>query len=245
MTTPLFQRFSTHLASYYTNTAGFVLSGTPDTSHSYDPLEDKSSWTDERDALGIIEQLVAIGAVLLGSLATYWTNAAAEKARNQDGLLTRWDDKKLSAYEGYVDCVRECIFMAVRFYEDREGIRASERTGAEMVAEMAAARRLRGQAFERIMLLGGDVVIEAAHELNAAAREVDWQADREIPGSLDDWRERNRAVFRAINEFHDSAREDLGVQGQVRGGIHPDRDLLLPPARTGGETPQGSSELAE
>ncbi len=185
--------------------------------------------------MGIIEQLVAIGAVLLGSLATYWTNAAAERARNRHELLTRWDDKKLSAYEGYVDCVRECIFMAVRFYEDREGIRASERTEAEMAAEMAAARRLRGQAFERIMLLGGDAVIEAAHELNAAAREVDWQADREIPGSLDDWRERNRAVFRSINVFHDSAREDLGVQGQVRGGIHPDRDLLLPPVRTSGE----------
>ena len=89
------------------------------------------------------------------------------------------------------------------------------------------------------MLLGGDGVIEAAHNLNALAREIDWQADGDVHGSLEDWRDRNRAVFRAINAFHDSAREDLGVQGQVRGGIHPERDLLLPPARHGEQGPPG------
>lgn len=181
--------------------------------------------------MGIIEQLVTIGAVLLGSLATYWTNAATERMHNRHELLTRWDDKKLSAYEGYVDCVRSSIFLAVQLYEHKTGLRASEQTEPEMVLEGSAAARLRGQAFERIMLLGGDDVVEAAHTLNALALEVDWQASGKVHGSLEDWRERNRSVFRAINAFHDAAREDLGVQGQVRGGTHPERDLLLPPAR--------------
>lgn len=181
--------------------------------------------------MGVVEQLVTIAAVLLGALATYWTNAAAEKMRNRHELLTRWDDRKLSAYEGYVDSVRVSVFLAVRRYEHREGLRASEQPEAELIAEQSAAARLRGQAFERIMLLGGDEVIEAAHLLNAVAIEIDWQADGTVPVTLDEWRDRHRAVFRAINEFHDAARRDLGVQGQVSGEQHPERDLLLPPAR--------------
>ncbi len=51
------------------------------------------------------------------------------------------------------------------------------------------------------------------------------------PGTLDDWRDRNRAVFAAINTFHEAARVDLGVSGSVTGDVHPERDLLLPPAR--------------
>jgi hypothetical protein len=65
--------------------------------HSYDPLEDLRNSTYEGDVLGVVEQLVTVAAVLLGSLATYWTNEAQEKRRNQHELLTRWDDKKLSA----------------------------------------------------------------------------------------------------------------------------------------------------
>ncbi len=123
------------------------------------------------------------------------------------------------------------VFLAVRRYEHREGLRESDQPEAELLAEQSAAARLRGQAFERIMLLGGDEVVEAAHVLNAVAIEIDWQADGTVPATLDQWRERNRAVFRAINEFHDAARRDLGVQGQVSGELHPERDLLLPPAR--------------
>jgi hypothetical protein len=124
------------------------------------------------DLLDVIEQLVTIAAVLLGALATYWTNAATEQMRNRHELLTRWDDKKLSAYEGYVDTVRSGIFIAVQLYEHRAGIRASEQAEPEMVLEMSAAARLRGQAFERIMLLGGDDAVEAAHVLNASASDI-------------------------------------------------------------------------
>ena len=48
-----------------------------------------------------------------------------------------------------------------------------EKTETEMIAEHAEAAGLRGCAFELIMLLGGDDVVEAAHQLNAAAAEVD------------------------------------------------------------------------
>jgi hypothetical protein len=181
--------------------------------------------------MGSAEQWVTIAAVLLGALTTHLTTYAMERQRKKHELVTRWDSKKLEAYEGYVDSVRACIFLAVHLYECREGIRDRDKTDQEMLAEMSEAGRLRGRSFERIMLLGGDDVVEAAHELNAVALQVDWQASGKVDGTLEDWRERNRAAFRAINNFHEEARVDLGVDGSVSGEKHPERDLLLPSAR--------------
>ncbi|MEH6374510.1 hypothetical protein V7793_09255 [Streptomyces sp. KLMMK] len=179
--------------------------------------------------MGAAEQLVTVVAVILGGLTTHLTNALTERRRKRHELSTRWDDKKLDAYASYVERIRTSIFLAVELYELREGLRERNRDESEIKADMSEAGHLRGRAFERIMLLGGDDVVEAAHDLNATALQVDWQAAGRITGSLEHWRERNRAAFRAINAFHDTARSDLGVSGSVTGGRHPERDLLLPP----------------
>ncbi|MFE4174195.1 hypothetical protein ACFRR7_19460 [Streptomyces sp. NPDC056909] len=169
-------------------------------------------------------------------MTTHLTNYVMERSRHRRELLTRWDDRKLDAYTGYVDRVRAGIFLAVQLYEHKEGLRRSEHSEAEMAGELAEAERHRGRSFEQIMLLGGDEVVEAAHELNAAALAVDWQATGKTAGSVEEWRERNRVVFREINQFHEAARVDLGVQGKVTGDNHPERDLLLPSARGDSET---------
>ncbi|WP_405849183.1 hypothetical protein OG211_18315 [Streptomyces niveus] len=185
--------------------------------------------------MGTGEQLVTVAAVLLGALTTHLTNYVMEQSRHRRELLTRWDDRKLDAYSGYVDRVRAGIFLAVRLYEHREGIRASEMPEAEMVADLAEAERFRGQSFEQVMLLGGDDVVEAAHELHSAIRAIDWQATGITTGTLEEWRKLHRGAFRGINEFHEAARVDLGVRGKVSGGRHPERDLLLPSARREGD----------
>ncbi|MFF1378372.1 hypothetical protein [Streptomyces sp. NPDC058308] len=172
--------------------------------------------------------------MLLGALTTHATNYLMERSRNKHQLLTRWDDKKVDAYGDYVEAAKARIAHAVRLYGLREGsgdgVRtASERTEQELREELAAAARTWGSAFERVMLLGGDEAIEAGHDLNARISEIDWQATGRIGGSLAEWRERNRAAFRAINDFHEAARQDLGIQGSVTGEKHPERDLLLPP----------------
>jgi hypothetical protein len=81
------------------------------------------------------------------------------------------------------------------------------------------------------MLFGGDDAIEAGHELNLLLAEISWQATGKLTGTLSEWRERHRAAFRAINTFHEAARQDLGIRGNVTGERHPERDLLLPPSR--------------
>ncbi|MFJ5607976.1 hypothetical protein ACIQCJ_01010 [Streptomyces sp. NPDC093221] len=182
------------------------------------------------------EQLLTIAAVLLGAFTTYVTNYWTERQRIRRELLTRWDDKKLDAYEGYVDRVRAGVFLAVELYEHTEDIRRSDEPESALRAQLTEAAHLRGRAFERIMLLAGDAVVEAAHNLNAAALAVDWQATGKTPDTLPTWRDRNRAVFRAINAFHEVAREDLGVSGTLTGDTHPDRDLLLPPTQRDGTT---------
>jgi hypothetical protein len=59
-----------------------------------------------------------------------------------------------------------------------------------------------------LSLLAGDEVVEAAHDLNAASRAVDWHATGETSGTLTDWRDRNRAVFRAVNAVREATRVD-------------------------------------
>ncbi|MCX5207302.1 hypothetical protein OG897_38595 [Streptomyces sp. NBC_00237] len=177
------------------------------------------------------EQLITIAAVLLGALTTHVTTYMMERTRNKHASLTRWDSSKLNAYEAYVDSVRACIYLSVELYEDTTRIRSSPKPHAELSLELIEAIRQRGRTFERVMLLAGDDVVEAAHQLTAAALKVDWLAQGKTEGSLDDWRDLNRAVFKEINEFHEAARVDLGVQGSVKGERHPQRDLLLPPAR--------------
>ncbi|MFF0744299.1 hypothetical protein ACFYVL_28265 [Streptomyces sp. NPDC004111] len=182
------------------------------------------------------EQLITIAAVLLGALTTYATTYMMERTRNKHALLTRWDTSKLTAYETFVDSVRACIYLSVELYEDTTRIRSSPKSQTELNLELIELVRSRGRAFERVMLLGGDDVVEAAHQLSAAALKVDWQAQGKTEGTLDDWRSVNRAVFNEINEFHEAARVDLGVKGSVKGERHPQRDLLLPPARRNEDT---------
>ncbi|WP_406331388.1 hypothetical protein [Streptomyces sp. NBC_00203] len=177
------------------------------------------------------EQLVTIAAVLLGALMTHVTNYLMERSRNRYQLLTRWDDKKIDAYGDYVDAVKARIAMSVRLYESREGLSGSERSEHDLREDLSEASRAWGGSFERVMLLGGDDAIEAGHELNTVVAEIVWQATGKIGGSLDSWRRRNRTAFRAINAFHEAARQDLGIQGSVTGERHPERDLLLPPSR--------------
>ncbi|MFD3885027.1 hypothetical protein [Streptomyces microflavus] len=183
--------------------------------------------------MGIGEQLVTIAAVLLGALTTHWTTYVMERNRSKAELLTRWDSAKLSAYETYVDTLRAAIFAAVELYESKNDIRPSPKSDAELLVVLMEATRERGRAFERVMLLGGDDVVEAAHELASAGAAIDWQATGKTEGTLDDWREKHRTAFREINEFHEQCRIDLGVQGRVKGENHPERDLLLPPQRPG------------
>lgn len=185
--------------------------------------------------MGTGDQFVTIGAVLLGALSTHVANYLMERSKIRQQLMTRWDDKKVETYAEYVDSAKARIAASVRVYEVREGLREDHRPEEELRRDLAEASQRWGSAFERVMLFGGDDTIEAGHELNLLLVEIVWQAEGKLTGTLSEWRERHRAVFRAINTFHEAARQDLGILGKVTGERHPERDLLLPPSRDAAE----------
>jgi hypothetical protein len=70
---------------------------------------------------------------------------------------------------------------------------------------------------EMVALLGSKETVSALGELNRAVWRMEWFAR----GLLDDddregWEEAGRAYRQAANRFHDCARRDLGVPGELR-----------------------------
>ena len=181
--------------------------------------------------MDLLGQLVTIAAVLLGGLTTHFTNHRMERQRTQYTMLTRWDERKLDAYAEYVDHVRTSIYASAALYETRHGMRVTERTEQELTLALADTVMHRGRAFERVMLLAEDGVVEAAHELNAAVHAIDWRARGQTEGTLEDWRALHKTAFQAINKFHETARDDLGVSGSFHAEEHGARDLVLPHTR--------------
>ena len=179
--------------------------------------------------MGIAAQVVTMLAVVLGSATSYVTNRLSERIKRKQELESRWDLRKLDTYAEFIGAVRIFIAAAVTLYEAREGIRTAQKSNEDLRAELAAYGRDRSLAFERLMLLAGDAVVEAAHGVQETAVAVEWQATGAVAGTLAEWREKNGAAFVAINHFHECARADLGVTGRFSGDEHSARGLLLPP----------------
>lgn len=161
------------------------------------------------------------------------TNRLSERSKRKQELKSRWDLRKLDTYAEFIGAIRVYIAAAVAFYEARTGIRTAPKSLDDLRAELTALRRDKMLAFERLMLVAGDTVVEAAHDVQATAESVAWQAEDTLPGTLADWRDRNTAAFAAINRFHESARVDLGVTGYFSGAEHSARGLLLPSPQIG------------
>ncbi|TWE18623.1 MULTISPECIES: hypothetical protein [Streptomycetaceae] len=179
-----------------------------------------------------ITQLLTIAAVVLGSVTTYVTNSLMERTKRRDTLRVRWDEKKLDTYVEYVGSVRACIYAAVLAYEVTHDIRSMPRTEHELLMDLTEAEGRRALAFERLMMLADEGVIEAAHAVNTATLAIDWRARRLVEGTLTEWRALHTEIFRAINAFHEVARADLGVNGGFAGDRHSARGLILPNARS-------------
>lgn len=189
-----------------------------------------------------LSQLITIAAVLLGGLTSFVTTRLSERANFRRALATRWDGRRLDAYVDYVGSSRAQIHAAVLLYEARHGLRQLDSTVTALAAELMACDGRRALAFERVMMLAGQDVIEASHDLNRAVLEIDWRSRDLTQGDIDAWRQLHRQAFSAINVLHGHIRVDLGVSGGFDGESHGSRDLLLP--STGSSSGSGDREGA-
>ena len=183
--------------------------------------------------MGTTAQIVTMMAVVLGSATTYVTNRLTERSKRRHELKSRWDLRKLDTYAEFISAIRVYIAAAVTLYEAREGIRTAPKSIDDLHAELIALRRDKSLAFERLMLVAGDSVVETAHGVQETAESVAWQAEDVVPGTLAQWRDKNAEAFAAINRFHERARIDLGVTGRFSGAEHSARGLLLPSPHVG------------
>jgi hypothetical protein len=179
----------------------------------------------------VTTQLVTIAAVVLGSLTTYLVNHFTERSQYRRQLAMRWDERKLKAYAGYVGRVRSCIYAAVLLYQTRQGIRPMSRQESELVLALTEADSQRVSAFERVMLLADESVIEVAHAVNEALALIDWTARGVRTYTLEEWRQLHENVFAEINRFHRAARLDLSVPGRFASEEHSARGLIRPDTR--------------
>ncbi|MEU5863576.1 hypothetical protein ABZ815_20565 [Nonomuraea sp. NPDC047529] len=178
--------------------------------------------------MNLLTQVITIAAVIVGAVVTYATNSATERSRHRRQLQIRWDERNLEAYADYIGKVRSCIYSAVRLYESPREPDSPGGQWGQLLDALTAAEGQRAVAFERVMLLANDQVIEKAHEVNMAAARIDWAARRRIECSLEEWRSLHRAVFAAINRLHQCARQDLKVPGLFISDQHTGRGLTLP-----------------
>jgi hypothetical protein len=88
-------------------------------------------------------------------------------------------------------------------YQARQSAGSGAQQEPELAEELTKADSQRVQAFERVMLLADESVIEVAHEVNEALAVIDWSARGIRTSGLDEWRRLHERVFAEINRFHE------------------------------------------
>ncbi|MBF6132807.1 hypothetical protein IU501_07295 [Nocardia otitidiscaviarum] len=165
----------------------------------------------------MIDQIVPMVGVVLGSLTTYLGTAWAERVRYQRLLATRWDQHKLDVYAEYASAVKDMLRAAGRHADARD--RGVEEL-AVLRAELESSDNRRSTVFERLVLLGDPAVTEAAKTANRLVLEAK-RISTEISSTSEQRLRRGDEVVAALNSLHQAARIDLGIPRPIRGQAIP------------------------
>ena len=174
------------------------------------------------EGVRVSSQFFILLGVIIGALASYLTTAATERARWKRALDSRWDDRRVEAYAGYAQAVKEIINVSSRLAGGR-GIGGSNQPLSptqENLDLLASAGAARASAWEGVLLLGHPDTVAAARKWHESVWRLEWLARGLITGDLEDWEKARSAANTARSLFYESARRDL----QVRGGSLPEPD---------------------
>jgi hypothetical protein len=166
--------------------------------------------------VSVVGSLLALAGVVVGAVLSYVFALLGESRRERWALSREWRERRLRTYGAYVADAKRMRSIAQRIAADvgldDQAPPLSRADGADQLAE---ANMARGNSFETLALLAGRDLVEAAWALNRAVWRLEWFAR----GLLDDtdvegWHIAVCDYFHAINLFHESARQELGVTGE-------------------------------
>lgn len=174
----------------------------------------------------VVQQLLTLAAVVLGAGGTFSATTLIERSKWRRNLDTRWDDKRLAAYEGYANALKKThdvcqqLSAANGYPADRRPI--DRDAGLRAYAEADAERTLK---WEAVLLLGSPAAIAAARQWQKAIWEFRYFVLEEETDHA-----RYLRLFEAMgrlrNEFYECARADLGIKS---GTLPAEFGAWLPP----------------
>lgn len=163
----------------------------------------------------MVAQIFTLIGVTLGALASYLATSASERARNGREVAKGWEQRRYDCYAEYLHEVKLMGAVARRMaaslgLTDRSADRLDPEAGAPLLAEAEVKRAV---AMEKVRLLADADTIVAVARINEVIWRMDWMVRGLIDASPELWRETDEASALAFDEFHRSARRELGTPG--------------------------------
>ncbi|KDQ68450.1 hypothetical protein [Streptomyces sp. NTK 937] len=153
-------------------------------------------------------QIFTLVGVLIGALTSYFATTVAERAKFRRAMATRWDERKLDTYIGYLTCVKQIQRAAMAAGRAREqGMDASE-----ALAAMEESENRRSILFETFVLLSNEKAATAAHTVNQRTWDLLRMARIPSSGTAE---LRPIPLVEALNVLHEAARSDLTISSGV------------------------------
>lgn len=170
--------------------------------------------------MDIAPQLLILGGVALGALASYLTSSLTDRTRHQRDLSGRWEGRKFDTYATYISDVKQQGGVANQISASR-GLNTrvtSPLTPEEGLARLAEAALRRSLSSERATLLADADTLLAIRALNDAAWLLECYACGTVDGAnTENWEVAFTAYRVCLDSFHRCARAELGTPGHLVG----------------------------
>jgi hypothetical protein len=167
--------------------------------------------------VSIAGPVIALIGVVVGAVLSYAFSQLGERRRERWALSKEWRERRLQTYTAYLDNVKRIRSISQRVASTL-GLddQAPPLSRDEAINQLADASKADASSFEALALIADRELIEAARRLNRAVWRQEWFAR----GLLDDtdaegWRVAVGDYFDAMNAFHECARKELGVVGEL------------------------------
>jgi hypothetical protein len=166
----------------------------------------------------VAAQLFTLAGVALGALASYVISSLGERTRHQREIAKGWEERKFDGFVTYVNDIKAMSTIAKRMtafsgLHVRSADKLDPAVGAPLLAEADSRRSV---SMERMRLLSGVDTITAASRLDSAVWNLEWIARGLIDGAAPkDWQAAQHEFEAAFDAFHECARRELGVPGQL------------------------------